>query len=248
MARDPIGARPAIVFFDVGDTLLRVQPSWTAQYLEVCRRSGLDIQTADLEAAFARALQEGFWDTDGPFEATPEASYARVKEFDVRVMRLLGYMDLPDGFYRAIGEQFARPDAWTVFADAKDTLAALEAAGIRRGVISNWVWHLPELLDELGLARHFEWIGTSARVGFQKPQPEIFERALAAVGVAPRDALHVGDNLSADIAGARRAGMRAVLVDRAGLVPAEARPPDVAVIPDLTSLLPLLGIRATATA
>ena len=267
-----VDARPEIVFFDVGDTLLRVYPSWTGQYLEVCRRFRLDVEADALEAAFGRALQDGFWDVDGPFEATPEASHERVKAFDVRVMRLLGFDDFPDSFYRAIGEQFARPAAWSVFPETETTLESIARAGIRRAVISNWVWNLPELLGSLGLARHFEAIVTSARVGYQKPQREIFQWALRATGVPAERALHVGDSVAADVTGARGAGIRAVLLDRAGHAsideiarPAtasgalldraehrDARPAAIAagvpVITDLAALLPIVGLPAPGPA
>ncbi len=257
---DRAGDQPEVVFFDAGDTLLHVYPSWTGQYLEVCRESGLAVDPAALEQAFAEALRQGFWEVDGPFEATAEASYERVKAFDVRVMRLLGFEHLPDSFYRTIGEQFARPAAWRVFPEAERTLRALARAGVRCAVISNWVWNLPELLEGLGLARHFERIVTSARVGYQKPQREIFERALASMGVAPERAMHVGDSVSADVAGAHGAGIRAVLLDRttqatdradmdgAGPAGPAGAPAGVPVIGDLAGLLPLVGLRQPARA
>ena len=57
---------------------------------------------------------------------------------------------------------------------------------------------------------------SSAVVGHAKPAPAVFEAALEIAGVAPDEALHVGDSLDNDIEGARAAGIRAVLVDRSG--------------------------------
>jgi putative hydrolase of the HAD superfamily len=57
---------------------------------------------------------------------------------------------------------------------------------------------------------------TSAGAGRAKPHAGIFARALDAMATAPGDALHCGDDPFADAEGARRAGMRPVLLDRAG--------------------------------
>ena len=56
---------------------------------------------------------------------------------------------------------------------------------------------------------------TSAEVGVRKPDPGIFEAALAAVQCRPERAIFVGDSLEIDIAGGRAAGIRSVLIDRA---------------------------------
>lgn len=239
----PAGRRPGIVFFDVGDTLLRVAPSWTGAYLAAATSWGLDVGEQELARAFAAALGEGLWDAPGPFEATPEGSYQRIKRFDVRAMALLGYRELPDEFYRHLGRFFEQRAAWHVFPDVHPALEALTRAGVRRAVISNWVWVLPELLHDLELAHHFEAIVASARVGYVKPQREIFAHALEVTGVPPEAAVHVGDNPDADVAGASALGIRPVLVDRDGRFPAgvDGRP-EVPVIPDLLALLPLLGV------
>jgi len=55
---------------------------------------------------------------------------------------------------------------------------------------------------------------SSAEVGLRKPDPRIFELALARVGVAADEAVHVGDHLYADILGAEAVGMYPVLIDR----------------------------------
>ena len=70
-----------------------------------------------------------------------------------------------------------------------------------------------------------------------KPHPSIFEAALRGVGVPASESVMVGDNLTQDVDGARRLGMRGVLVSRSGLV---AAPPEVPVIHSLRELPALL--------
>lgn len=103
--------------------------------------------------------------------------------------------------------------------DALPALDALERAGVALAVVSNWDCGLPRVLRDLGVAHRFAAISVSAVVGARKPDPAIFLHALGLLGVAPGRALHCGDLPEADCLGARRAGIRAVLVDRAGTLP-----------------------------
>ncbi len=70
------------------------------------------------------------------------------------------------------------------------------------------------VLEEAGLADPFDALVISETHGLRKPRPEIFESALEALGVAPDEALHVGDNLKADVAGAAAVGIRTVWITR----------------------------------
>jgi putative hydrolase of the HAD superfamily len=96
-------------------------------------------------------------------------------------------------------------------------LRALRAAGARLVVVSNWDVSLHGVLADTGLAGLLDGVLTSAECGVAKPAPEIFLRALRLAGdVAPERALHVGDTPELDVAGARAAGLRALLVARDG--------------------------------
>lgn len=100
--------------------------------------------------------------------------------------------------------------------DALPALDALAAAGVRLAVVSNWDCGLGAVLEGLGVADRFAAVSVSAVVGAAKPDPAIFRHALGAMGVAPERAIHCGDRPEYDCVGARNAGVRAVLVDRAG--------------------------------
>lgn len=108
---------------------------------------------------------------------------------------------------------------FTLFADVLPALDALQGAGLRLAVVSNWDCSLPGVLARLGVAHRFGAISVSARVGVGKPDPAIFHDALRRLGVAPGAALHCGDLPHTDCLGARRAGIRAVLLDRRGTLP-----------------------------
>jgi putative hydrolase of the HAD superfamily len=121
---------------------------------------------------------------------------------------------------------------FTAFADARPALLDARARGRRVVVVSNWDVSLHEVLERLGLAAVLDGIVTSAAVGARKPAAAIFERALALARAAPHQAVHVGDSVEDDVAGARAAGIEPVLVRRDGA----AGPPGVRTIATLAAL------------
>jgi putative hydrolase of the HAD superfamily len=241
--------RPDVVFLDLGDTLVRAHPSWVEVYAQAFPTFGVEIARDDFQRAFSEAFEEG--ENEGPFEATEEASYRRLKELDGRVFAKLGYPDLPDEFFRRVEQAFAADSSWWVFPDVIPALDALVDDGIRLAVISNWSWQAPELIHDLELARHFEALIISARVGYLKPHRGIFEHALGVMRVPPDRAVHVGDSVRADVDGARAVGITPVLIDRSTHVHAHSNdelPRDVPVIGDLFGLLDLLDVARPAAA
>jgi putative hydrolase of the HAD superfamily len=108
------------------------------------------------------------------------------------------------------------------YPDAAPALRELRARGVRLVVASNWDCSLPDVLEQAGLAELVDGVVSSAAVGAAKPEPALFEAALEAAGSTPSGALHVGDSPSQDLAGAARAGIAAVFVDRVGERPAGA--------------------------
>ena len=124
------------------------------------------------------------------------------------------------------------------FPDAAPALRTLKAAGHALVVVSNWDVSLGERLEEAGLAPLLDRVVCSAAVGAAKPAPAMFARALALAGVPAGAAWHVGDDLEADVTGAAAAGVRPVLLDRAG---AATAPPGVPVLRTLDGLAALVG-------
>jgi putative hydrolase of the HAD superfamily len=110
--------------------------------------------------------------------------------------------------------------------------AALErarATGIRVAVISNSEGTLEALFEQLGILGALDLVVDSGVVGVEKPDPRIFRFALDRFGVPPERTLHLGDNFSTDVLGARAAGIRVALVDPYGHL--EGRHLDVPRVP-----------------
>lgn len=98
--------------------------------------------------------------------------------------------------------------------DALPALRALRATGVGLAVVSNWDHSLPRVLEDAGLMGYLDAVVTSADVGAAKPDPAVFAAALATLGVPPARALHCGDEPALDVAGARAAGVRPLLIRR----------------------------------
>ena len=122
------------------------------------------------------------------------------------------------------------------FDDVRDALAEVRAHRVRVVVASNWDASLPQVLHRAGLLELFDGVVSSALAGAPKPSGNVFRAALALAGAAPREAVHVGDSVDADVAGARAAGIRPVLLRRDGA----PGPADIQTIASLAALPAIL--------
>ena len=125
---------------------------------------------------------------------------------------------------------------------ADEVPAALVDAGLRLGIISNRMYGDELLLNDLdyfGISHYFSSLVASCEVGFMKPHPALYRRALEELGVSAEEAVMVGDDLRADVDGARAAGLRAIWVRRPP-TRADEPPPGVPSVRTLAEVLPAL--------
>jgi putative hydrolase of the HAD superfamily len=104
-----------------------------------------------------------------------------------------------------------------LFPDVLPTLTRLRADGRRIGVVSDAqrVYFRTELVAA-GLVPFVDVAVTSGEHGFRKPDPRLFNIALARLGVPATEAIYVGDSVDRDLCGAQAAGITPVLIDRSG--------------------------------
>jgi len=211
-------ALPGAVFFDVGDTLLDTSAMldsalYTALVPVDPARTIEDVRAAVARSGASLPVRQP------PFHEVRENSNWWIDRYR-RVGEELGLTDDPlMRFVATVAEGHFNGDALHVVPDAPAALARLAARGIPLGVISNWDDTLEPILEKKGLHRFFRVFVASTLLRRAKPDREIFERALSLMGVAAKDAWHVGDDATADALGAVRAGMRAVLLDPWDLYP-----------------------------
>lgn len=151
---------------------------------------------------------------------------------------------------RGAGVEVSQDEAWQIWRRIRkidyglalfdDTIPALETCrqmGLTVGLISNMNQSGDELAGSMGLLPYLDFSITSHEVGAEKPSPIIFERALERAGARPEDAVHVGDQLSSDVAGAANAGINPVLLDRDGNHRHYAEQPRIEELSELPELL-----------
>lgn len=142
----------------------------------------------------------------------------------------------------ALDAFFAAVDAgFEIVPGAGEALDALRAADFRLALVSNNTYErlISRALDRFGLRRRLDTFVHSSTFGVRKPDPRIFQAACEALGAEPRDCVHVGDLPLVDVAGARAAGMKAVLARVVPGPPPEApgdAPEPDAVVEDLRRL------------
>lgn len=201
------------LFLDVGNTLLREEPSRFELYALQARARGIAVAADEMSALMHRAHRELPSEVDGAWRYTDrwfEAYIDRVFHVHLGIARA----ELPE-LSRELFANFSRPETFFLFPGARELIARARARGLKLGVVSNWSPRLPALLEGLALASEFDFVLCSALERLEKPDAALFARALARAGVAPHEALHAGDDLARDVFGARHAGLHAVLVDHA---------------------------------
>jgi putative hydrolase of the HAD superfamily len=214
------------LLLDFGGTLAREREPRAALYAAAGRAHGVEVDEArmevlmrDVHAALPREIDGAFRYSDPWFRAYIARVFQEGLSFE-------GSLDeLAEGLLAT----FSDARTFDSFPDATDLLAG--TGGLRRAVVSNWGPRLALLLEGLGVT--VDLVLSSALERLEKPDPALFQRALDRLGVAADEALHVGDRLDTDVAGARAAGIQAVLLDRSGRMSA---PPDVRVVRSLAEL------------
>lgn len=198
------------VLLDAGGTLFAERVSRDELYRETLARLGRELplaQVARLRAELHDELPESF-------AGQPRYSEGWFREFVARLLRRLDLPQDPETVRAGLAAHYLDAASFVVHGDVLPCLEDLTGAGLRLAVVSNWSAHLPELLAQLRLASWFELILPSASFGRSKPDPAIFREALRRLDLPAREVLHVGDHPVNDLAGARRAGLSALLLCR----------------------------------
>ena len=199
------------IFFDAGNTLVRMNYADIAAALG---RHGVTATAADVQRAEWMARVR--LDTDVLAHATSTENRDTHRRYLRYILEGVGVTDEPT---------IEAVDAWrcaynlpvglwnTADPEAAAALHAVRAAGVRSAVISNSNGTMRSLLERLGLNHMLDFVIDSGEQGVEKPDPRIFRIALARAGVEPAETAYIGDLYSIDVRGARRAGLRPVLLD-----------------------------------
>jgi putative hydrolase of the HAD superfamily len=189
------------VLLDALGTLIELEPPWArlAEHLEL-----------EMDERVVRAFRaEMAYYREHAHEGRDPESLAELRA------RCAGVLSRELGREVTV-KQLMRAIRFRPYPEAEDVLGTLHGRGLRLVCVSNWDSSLPEVLARCGLASFLDGVVTSAGARARKPDPAIFAIALEVAGCRAAEALHVGDTAHEDVAGARAAGVRALLLDRQG--------------------------------
>jgi len=111
------------------------------------------------------------------------------------------------------------PTRFGLYDDVPAALATLKQRDLVLGLLTNMSREVEHIRSSLGLNEYFSFTVTPEDAGADKPEAAFFRCALERAGVSATEAMHVGDQYPLDIVGARSAGIRAVMIDRANMYP-----------------------------
>ena len=203
------------VFFDAAGTLFHLPKSVGEHYAAVAREQGIELSPDALDRAFLRAWrQASFRSAVGGAGDDDDKQWWR----ELVDLVLTACINVPpdfdrDLFFESAYQHFAQPGVWALYPDVADVLREL-AERFELGIISNFDRRLYAILEHLRIAPFFDHVFISSQLGADKPDAEIYRRALALSGFLADEAIYVGDDPERDWKGAAAAGLRVFKLDR----------------------------------
>ena len=203
------------ILFDAADTLFYLTETVGDHYAYVGREVGLDLNAHQLERAFHVAWKQmpRRPAVDGPRENDDKDWWHKLvgRVFD-QVAPSLSELDR-DNFFEIAYEHFAEAGVWKLYPEVLGVLEQLRER-FQLAVISNFDGRLRFILQNLGISKYFVHVFISSELGADKPDPEIFRRALKLMDLNANEVLHVGDDPERDWKAATEAGLLVFQLDR----------------------------------
>jgi putative hydrolase of the HAD superfamily len=203
------------IFFDAVGTLFYLNGTVGDHYARVGSEVGVVLDPNRLDRAFYSA-----WNKmpqraaiDGPRENDDKGWWRELVDLVLdQVVPSLGEFDR-DNFFEIAYEHFAEVDVWELYPEVPDVLEKLQSR-FQLAVVSNFDGRLRFILEHLGISKYFVHVFVSSELGADKPDLEIYRRALRVMKLNPGEVLHVGDDPERDWDAATGAGLSVFRLDR----------------------------------
>jgi putative hydrolase of the HAD superfamily len=203
------------ILFDAAGTLFFLTKTVGNHYAYVGREVGLNLDAQELDRAFHTAWQEmpRRAAIEGPREHDDKGWWRELVGhlFD-QVASSLSELDR-DNFFEVAYEHFAEAGVWEVYPEVPEVIEQLRPH-VELAVISNFDGRLRLILQHLGISKYFTHVFISSELGADKPDSEIFRRAVTIMHLDADEVLHVGDDPERDWKAAGAAGLCVFRLER----------------------------------
>lgn len=200
------------VFLDAIKTIFTPYPTEVGLYKNIIHKVlGREMSEEEIAPILSKAMKE-----TERLDAVKENSIQQWEHYPTRIAELLG---CEKSECRAVGdklrfETWGNPDNYRLFDDILPTLKALKEKNLYIACVSNEDGWLKDFFEHFHIGEYFQFIMTSAEVGIEKPNPQIFTKALSRTTFQPNEILFVGDSVISDYHGSQAVGMKPLLIDR----------------------------------
>ena len=210
----------AAVFFDVTGTLIELVDDIGPTYARIAAHHGIDVVPDRIGRAFERALEQSkprFFPGLPPAQV-PAAERAwwreRVVETFTDKHGALPFANF-DAFFNELFGFYSGAEAWRLRGHALPALLAVRRLGLSSGVISNFDFRLPGVLQDLEIQGFMDAVLFPARSSLAKPSAKIFQAAQAELNLSASQCAYVGHHPTLDLASAQAAGWHALDINSA---------------------------------
>jgi putative hydrolase of the HAD superfamily len=221
------------IALDAVGTFMEPRPAVAQVYADVARGQGVTFEPVAVKSRFDRHFRQSLnYVRHGPMTTDEQTEFDRWRQIAMKVLPGLPH---PDRAFQELWDHFARPSSWAVFGEAAAALRALEMAGFRLRLASNFDTRLRSVVRDMPAFAHLaETAVIASEVGYRKPHLAFYRSACESMDLLPEQVLFAGDDPENDVRGPRRAGLNAILVDRSRINRRR-----VLSVPDLTALADL---------
>lgn len=203
------------IFFDAVGTLFHLSKSVGYHYALVGAKIGLSLDAPQLDQAFVVAWKQmpPRPAIEGPRENDDKDWWRTFVDIVLdQVEPSLNELDR-DNFFEVGYEHFAEAGVWEIYPEVIGVLENLRPR-FDLSVVSNFDGRLRMILEQLGISKFFTHVFVSSEIGADKPDPEIFRRALKLIDLGANEVLHVGDDPERDWKAAKKAELSIFQLER----------------------------------
>jgi len=203
------------IIFDVGGTLIYPADPVGETYARFARSHGVKLSAEAATGAFYQAMKASSPRTKGaiPSDGNDRAWWKQVVRRSLPEDAFSGTAAF-NPFFEQVYLHYARPEAWGIYPEVREVLEALRDRPVDVAILSNWDARLHAVLDGNGLGQFLHHRFISAELGWEKPDPAIYRHVADVLRLPPESLLSVGDDSRNDVEGPRKAGWRAVQIER----------------------------------